>query len=301
MAFPILNPAAAGARERSAADPARILKLWHLTSLDAPTVAVVWACAVAQAAQTAAAPGTVAALGLTVWAIYVVDRLLDARAALRGEANLALQERHYFHWRHRRVLTVLAAAGFAAAAAMVLPRLGARAFRPDGAVAAATLLYLGGVHGGDGAVRRLLRRAGALVPRDFVVGAIFGGGCVLPALAGGVHGTHARIGVAAAACALAALAWLNVWLIGRWEGHGVRSHGGMRAAAVLAGLDLAGAVLLAPAQPRFSALMAAVAASAGLLAWLNRCRHRMDPLTLRAAADLVLLTPLVFLAGFPLR
>lgn len=294
-----LNPPAALATERRAADGNRILKLWHLASLDAPTVAVVWACALAATAHLEPAGPSVAALGLTVWAIYIVDRLLDARAALGGAGRPGLHERHYFHWRHRRVFTVLGAVAAVAALALALRGLGAHALRPDGAVAAATLIYFGGVHGRAGAVRRLLGQGGALMPRDLIVGVIFGGGCALPALAAAGQG-NARWVLAAGACALAALAWLNVWIIGRWESGG-RTAGAGRVAGALAVFALAGGVLLAPLQPRLSLLLAAVAASAGLLAWLNRCRGRLDPVTLRAAADLVLLTPIALLAGLPLR
>ena len=58
-----------------------------------------------------------------------------------------------------------------------------------------------------------------------------------------------------------------------------------------AGLLLA-AVLVA-FQPRSAALVAAGAASALLLALLDRLRNRLTPVALRAAADLVLLTPLL--------
>jgi hypothetical protein len=55
------------------------------------------------------------------------------------------------------------------------------------------------------------------------------------------------------------------------------------------------ATVLASTQPRPAALIAAGAASALLLALLHRLRHRLTPLALRAAADLVLLTPLALL------
>ncbi len=268
--------------------------------MDAPSVAVVWACALAWAAHARPAAGTLAALGLAVWAIYVLDRLLDrlldARAGQRGE----LKERHYFHWRHRRVLGGLAALAMAAAAWLVVPRLGPGALRPDGVVAAATLFYLGGVHGPSGALRRMLRRAGGLVPRECVVGAIFTAGCVLPALSAGRTGSGDLIALTAPACALADLAWLNVRAIGHWEGDIRRGKGILGPARCLAGLALAGAAALAAAEPRAAALVAMAAASALLLMLLDRFRERLEPVTMRAAADLVLLTPLL-LAGFEIR
>ena len=50
-----------------------------------------------------------------------------------------------------------------------------------------------------------------------------------------------------------------------------------------------------PLHPRPAALLRAGAASALLLALLDRLRNRLSPLALRAAADLVLLTPLALM------
>jgi hypothetical protein len=278
----------------AAADGLRILKIWHLASLDAPTVAVTWACALAWAAHVHPGVWPVAPLGLTVWAIYIVDRLLDARAGLRGpglDGSVAhrLKERHWFHWRHRRVLSGIAAVAGGAAACMVLPRLGAGALRPDGAVAAATLMYFGGVHGRQGLLRRMLRRAGEVVPRECVVGAIFTAGCLLPALSSSEH-LRVAVELIAPVFAMAALASLNVRAIGRWEGDGQRTD--VSAAALgLAAVSLGGAAVLLGAEPRAAALLAMAAASAGLLALLDLFRNRLQPVTLRAAADLILLTP----------
>ena len=214
--IPLIPPLAA-VPERNAADGPRILKLWHLASMDAPSVAVAWAWALGWTEHVRPAVGTVAALALVVWAIYVLDRLLDTRAGLRGE-RADLRERHTFHWRHRRALGALAAVALAAAAWLSWPRLAGGALRPDGAVAAATLFYFGGVHGRARAVRRMLRKAGALVSREFVVGTIFTAGCALPALTRGGDGRALLVPV----CALAALAWLNVRARGGGGGAGRR-------------------------------------------------------------------------------
>ena len=297
-----LIAAAAEVRERAAAvDGPRILKLWHLASLDAPTVAAVWAWALAWTAEVRPATGTMAALGLAVWAIYVVDRLLDARTGLRSRERCALKERHYFHWRHRWVLSALAAAAAAGVACLVLPRVGAGALRPDSAVAAATLMYFGGVHGCSGWVRRLLRRVGALISREYAVGIIFAAGCALPALTTGMHGRGDAMALVAPVCAFAALACLNVRAIACWEDGARRGRRIARAALLLAGFALAGAVALMAVETHAAAVLGAAAASAGLLALLDRNRERMEAVTLRAAADLVLLTPLLVLLGLPGR
>lgn len=291
-----LNPPAAAVPERYAAvDGPRILKLWHLASLDAPSVAVVWACALAWTAHVTPTVGTVLALALVVWAIYVLDRLLDGHAGVRGGRN-ALRERHYFHWKHRRVLVGLAAIAIAGAAWLVLPHLARHGLRPDGTVAAATLIYFGGVHGGSAALRRMLRRVGALISREWAVAAIFSAGCALPAMTAARHESAVLIPLVAPVVAFAGLAWLNVRAIGHWEDDAGR-RGVAGPALALAGLALAGAAALMAAEPRGAALLALAAASSLLLLLLDRNRERLEPVTLRAAADLVLLTPLL-LAGF---
>jgi len=55
------------------------------------------------------------------------------------------------------------------------------------------------------------------------------------------------------------------------------------------------ALVLHASHPAAAALVAAAAVSAALLALLDAARTRMTPLTLRAAADLVLLAPAVLL------
>ena len=82
-----------------------VLALWHLLSLDAPTVAVIWTWFVARAEHVRLPWATPAAMGIAVWMLYAGDRLLDARVldgvrtAWTGER---LEARHLFHYRHRR-------------------------------------------------------------------------------------------------------------------------------------------------------------------------------------------------------
>jgi hypothetical protein len=94
------------------------------------------------------------------------------------------------------------------------------------------------------------------------------------------------------AAGFAAVAWLNLKAISRWEGSG--REGGVRPMAVrLAIVCGACSIALASAEPRLALLLAMLTVSSLLLAWLDGMRRRMDAVTLRAAADLVLLTPLV--------
>lgn len=268
-------------------------KYWHLASLDAPTVAVVWACAFGWAAQVRLPPFAITLLALVVWAIYVFDRLLDVRSGRH-----LLQERHWFHWRHRRVLGMLAALAALAAGWMIASRLPLAALRRDSLVGLAALAYFSGVHGPGARTRKLARvrsRAARLVPRELLVGIIFSLGCVLPILPiKSARLPHVCILLAGPVVAFAALAWLNVRSIGHWESSPA-SSGVQRMAVHVAAVCAAGAALVGYAQPRAALLVLMAALSALALAALDRMRHRLHPVTLRAAVDLVLLTPLLLL------
>jgi hypothetical protein len=145
-----------------------------------------------------------------------------------------------------------------------------------------------------------------------VVAVLFTAGCILPVwsrfhLSGARE--FSRVWFWIPAAYFAALAWLNCNSIARWESDDEtgkqrtdgRSCGraGQRAESFAAlGIALVGLLLAIVAggfHPRVTTLLIAGAASALLLALLDRLRLRMTALALRVAADLVLLTPLVLL------
>jgi hypothetical protein len=233
-----------------------------------------------------------ALLALAVWSVYVADRLLDARSALRSADLRLLRDRHFFHWRHRRVLLPLALAAAAVAAWIVFTRMPLVARERNSILAAASLVYFSRVHSG----RKLSPLLPKLLSKELLVGLLFTAGCAIPTLT--------RISISAALWPLlipiaffALLAWLNCHAIDRWEsGQNFTSLPIFSPAGFIA---LAGLLLsaLSRAQPRSAALFAAAAVAALLLALLDRLRNRLTPVALRAAADLVLLTPL-FLIPF---
>ena len=55
------------------------LVLWHLLSLDAPTVAALWTWFIARANHIRLPLASPVAMALAVWMLYAADRLLDAR------------------------------------------------------------------------------------------------------------------------------------------------------------------------------------------------------------------------------
>lgn len=86
------------------------VRLWHLLSLDAPTVAAAWSLGFAKAAGVRLPAWVPLLLALVTWVVYIGDRLLDARTALRTEQVHQLRQRHLFHWQHRRGIFPLALA-----------------------------------------------------------------------------------------------------------------------------------------------------------------------------------------------
>ncbi len=272
-----------------------LLRLWHLASLDAPTVAVTWSIGFAWAARVRLPVWVPALIALTAWTVYIADRLLDTLRGLHSGDMERLRARHFFHWRHRRMLASLAAAAAIAAFTIVFALMPTGARERNSVLAAAAAAYFSGVHSG----RNLPRLR--FPAKEFFVAVLFTAGCALPALSrlreAGGH-TLPSWQLLALVAFFAALAWLNCHAIERWESRGLASRPSHICTAGcllgLAGLLLAG--LFASHQPRAAALIAAGAASALLLALLDRLRIRLTPLALRAAADLVLLSPLVLLA-----
>lgn len=233
-------------------------------------------------------------LALTVWTVYVFDRLLDAHAALRTAELGRLRERHYFHWRHRRVLLPLAAAAACAAAGLILAFMPAVARERGSVLAAASLAYFARVHSGH----RSRPFLAALLTKELLVGLLFTAGCALPAFGALRTSAHASLWpLACAAAYFASLAWLNCHAIDRWESQTERQAGiSLAACACLLAVCALLAATAAWAHPRVAALLAAGAVSALLLALLDLKRNSLGQVTLRAVADLALLTPAPLLA-----
>lgn len=252
------------------------LVLWHLLSLDAPCVAALWTLFFAWQFHVHLAVAAPIALALSVWVLYVADRVQDA-----GRGDL-IQERHRFHLRHTRLLRMAAGAGFCTVLALLL--LLPAALRTAWLLLALPLaLYVGAVHG-----LRLHR-----VPKEPLVAVFFAAATAMPVYVS--HGA-AGFGLSLAALCFGLVCWLNCAAIGRWEGmlatadpltRWLGSH--LRVGASLA------ALLMVPALSVHHSGAIAVAALAAIacLVQLHGRRARLYPATLRALADAALLTPLV--------
>jgi len=248
-------------------------------------------------------------LALATWAIYICDRLLDARAGLCEAALVNLRERHYFHWRHRRVFFALASGAMALAAGTCLSLLPATLDQRGVVLAAVSVAYFSGVHvrldKRDRTVRFLTRN----LSKELLVAVLFAAGCMLPEWPRTHSLATPKIGLWQfwiPGIYFAAVVWLNCWCIERWEsaptafakrkpgikGPQILTSGACRTAILVA---LCGGLLalLAPAsEAQSAALLTAGTATALMLSLLDRLRPRMTPLSLRASADLVMLTPM---------
>jgi len=281
------------------------LALWHLLSLDAPTVAALWTWFIARANGVRLPFAASAAMALAVWILYAADRLLDARLLdtrsfdpNRSDArdDSGLEARHLFHHRHRRAFSIGIALAAAALAAL-LPRLDPAAIRlylVEGALLVAWFVIL---HATRNAHR---------LPKEIAVGLFFSAAVFIPTIA---RAPALRPSLVPAAVLLAALCSLNCLFIYKWEHTGAAhaaieprtqpAHATTRLAlahlpALAVIVAIAGSAL-ALFQPAARPASAACALSAILLLALDRNRLRLSRTHLRAAADLALLTPLLFL------
>ena len=274
---------------------ARPLVLWHLHSLDAPTVAMLWTWAFARSADVLLAPAWLAAVFGAVWILYAADRLLDATRAGCTVFAHDLEERHHFHARHKQLFRV----GLAAASVALIPLLlaiPAAAMRLYLALAAVLGVWLLLIHFRLPAV---VGRPARPLPKELAVGVFFAAATAIPAV---VERPALRMHLLPATLLFAALCSLNCVFIHAWEHPGPAGDAptppGLRFALRHVRLCVGGLVLLAAvtvgAHGVLSPLAVAVALSAALLLLLDRWPPA-DATLLRAAADLALLTPLLFL------
>jgi hypothetical protein len=262
------------------------LRLWHLASLDAPTVAAVWSLAFAKAAGVRLPIWVPILLALMTWTVYIGDRLLDARSALCGRQAQGLRERHLFHWRHRRAFLSVGIAASCVSGWIVLSWMPAMALQRNTVLAGAAMAYFSCVHA---PIKTRLP-----ISKELAVGVLFTAGCAIPTLG---RAAHLSAGFIAAFAFFAGLAWLNCHAIESWESatEGSASSDIFFLSCVLALCGLIGASALYASQFGMADLIAAGGASALLLAMLDYSRGRLTPLALRVAADLILLTPLVMI------
>jgi hypothetical protein len=267
---------------------------WNLLSLDAPAVAILWQILFARCFAVTLGTATVAVLALTVWLIYVADRMLDA---LHLSPNLAPPARHVFCREHWNSMGIALLAGLFTLGALCahLPFL---LLRNGAVLVMAIAAYFAIVH-----VRPLNLRG--FWPKEVVVGTLFCLGTCLAAWTATLP--ELRREMLIPALLFAALCVLNCVAIEYWEWNGCTSYWndsphavsvwmGRRAAPLSLAIALASALALSMCSPRKHALFLALLLSSLALCGLAQNSRRFTVPSRRVLADVALLTPLITLA-----
>jgi hypothetical protein len=193
-----------------------------------------------------------------------------------------LEARHLFHRRHQAGFRAGIGVASVLLAALV-PRLAPEAVR--------LYLVLGVLLGAYFVLIHAQSAGGQRLPKELAVGVFFSAAVFLPTVA---REPAMRDALMPGAVLFAVLCSLNCLFIHAWEHPtaraAVRRLTGAATAAVIAGLALA-----AVGRGLHRPIPLACALAAALLLAVHGCRGRMAPATLRAAADLCLLTPILVL------
>ena len=252
------------------------LERWHLLSLDAPTVAVLWMGWMARQARASLPSTEFASMFIAVWLLYATDRLLDSRGFVD---HATLEARHHYHRTHAarfHVAIVLLS--------LVLACLLTRMPEPELARFAVLGALLVGwfvvIHTG---VRRL--------PKELGVGLFFAAAITIPAA---VRSPAAGFPLMREAVLFGVLCWLNCVFIFAWEHMGEAPRLGHASTHLAAQQRVTLGVGLVAIAGLAGSWM--VVAGALLLLAFNQSCCRFGRTTLRALADVALVLP-VGLAG----
>ncbi len=255
-------------------------------------------------------------MAVAVWMLYAADRLLDARHLILNPLHTGdLELRHRFHHRFRSPFLAGIFASSLALASLI-PHLSPAAVHLYLVLGALLAGYFILIHATGNAHR---------LPKEIAVGLFFSAAVFIPTIA-----RHPLLQPALlpAAALFALLCSLNCLFIYSWEHAGTDPRTDPRTAprtarpctstphpatrlalrhlSTLALLCLISNLALAASPLAHSpfhltpwVLPAACSLSIVLFTLLNLFRRNLAPVTLRAAADLALLTPLVFLPLLP--
>lgn len=292
---------------RHSAKPARLIEYWHLLSLDAPTIAALWAWSFARAFGLALPAASLLLLFVGTWLFYAADRILDGT----HQESARLRERHLFYLQHRAVAVMATIPAGTLIAWLAFFRMLPRVRLDDALIFTVAAAYFLLVHAGGRIIERWF-------PKELIVAVVFAAATTAPAW-GRLHtAAHHSIFVFVTAL-FAALCWLNCIAIEKWERptrvsltcH--RGEGAVDSAAnrttrwgqrhlhrlsiLLAAASVFAAAFLLHADLSNSStarLCFAVALAAAIFPLLDR--RPLSAFHLRIAADAALLTPaLVFL------
>lgn len=275
----------------------RGIAFWHLLSLDAPSVAVLWTWFLARINYIPLPPTAILAMGIAVWMLYAADRLLDTRSLPSNPPfegiHAELELRHHFH-RHHQKFFRWAILLSSISLAVLLPGLAPQSIRLYLALGTLLMGYFAIIHAGFG-----VHRAAHRLPKELAVGAFFSAATFIPTVS---RNPALRAALFPGAILFAALCSLNCLFIYAWEHPSTspQAHFATRIALRFLPtltISVMGIGLLLSVTdhslPRPIPLSCAIAAL--LLLLLHKNSHRFAPTTLRAAADICLLTPFLLL------
>jgi hypothetical protein len=260
------------------------LWLWpNLLSLDAPLVAVLWQGFLAYRFSLPLRPAGRLVLGLTVWAIYLLDRLLDARKPppVHGEAA-----RHRYYRRHSKLMASLLAIVIAADVFIAMVWLRPAVLRDGLIPLAGVLVYLATFH---------ISGLSGKIPKEIAAAVLFTAGTFLTAWS-----TIPCLSLARPAAAFFLLCLANIVAIEGWEWRELPGsaspapHPCTRCLARTYLFWVPAAVIVCAllGHNQWYASIALSAAACAALFWLGR---RLSLEARRALVDGVLLSPILFL------
>jgi hypothetical protein len=283
---------------------------WHLLSLDAPTVAVVWCWFFGAAFGLSLPPTALMTLALGTWCVYVADRLLDG---WRSADMAGLRDRHWFYLRHRKPFVIAWTAAALPLAYLILFRVQPAVRTDDVVLCLIGIGYFLLIHNRPEKYR---------FSKEMFVGFLFSIATAVPTWTR----VHAGRGwLLSAILTFGAACWLNCVAIQTWEdaeatragdhdvfsnqrtpaGYIPENQEGRPALTKLLGHHLTAFTLVIgglalslagiPAARIVWPLFAAVALSSVVFFALIRQSIRLSALSLRILADGALLTPLVFM------
>jgi len=245
--------------------------LWfNLLSLDAPLIALLWQDFLSRCYPTALLLTGRAVLGLTVWGIYLADRLLDVRHPPSASETV----RHRFYRQHRAFAKTLFAGVATLDLTLTLFWLRPAVFSNGLILSAGVVVYLGAFP---------FTGWSSTAWKKPVAAVIFTAGIFLIAWTSAGHGLRE---FALPALAFCALCLLNLIAIERWN-RGTESTVAEKSLWVLLP---AACFLAAHGSPWFIA----IAVSALGLCALTLFGHRISGNARCVLADALLLTPILF-------
>jgi hypothetical protein len=243
--------------------------------LDAPIIASLWQDVFARDAGVHLSLASRAALPLTVWLIYLVDRLLDTAAKMDRHATA----RHAFY-RQRRGLCYLLTGLAGLLLSISLLHLPLPVMKNGLLVSCAVAVYLWIVHW----------TGGRWFPKEAAVGLVFAAGTVLAPFSRAADATA----LLPTALLFGVLCWLNCSAIEVWEGGSLDEISAWMVThmkvVVLAVCVLC--CLLAVQSPNQHSSLALLMSALGFWTFADANANRLTSERLRVWVDIPLLTPL---------